>query len=231
MNIFWILELIKFPRLGEKAVDFRFVKTFKHSTVYLRNLLIWFGWPWNNLPPPPTPSLEFWGCDYWLERGFGCRAKGLHTLCSLQGAIQGKSWEVHSDFGFWLLERAFCPSHAMTAPVNGHSLWTQGSFWRQRKEVPPGEVTSSSLTDANSNFPPLSWFRIVLKAFLTPALRWAEILPFPLVKRCQAFLGIHGPTAALKQTWDSRASRRGSGPFSCRLGFRCASKMQGLTGT
>lgn len=40
MNIFCILEPIKFPRLGEKAVDFRFVKAFKHSTVYLRNLLI-----------------------------------------------------------------------------------------------------------------------------------------------------------------------------------------------
>lgn len=151
------------------------------------------------------PHLECWGFDYLFWRDSIAANNLLH---SVQGAIQEKSLGIlDSDY-----LRVFCPSYAITAPVTGHVLWIEGSFWRYRNEVSPGEVTSPSLTNANLT---LSSSFIILnnsaKPSSIPCCTEHENLPFPLVKRCQEFLGVHGRTSVFRQKRNSNSSRNGSG--------------------
>lgn len=150
--------------------------------------------------------LESWDCSCLSWRDLISDTRPF-ALSSLQGAIQDKSVRIlDSDY-----LRVFCLSCAVTALVTGHVHWIEGSFQRYRHEVSPGEVVPSSLTDAKLT--PSSSFVILNNSAEPSSLRYCsghENLPFPLVRRCQEFLGAHGHTSVFRQKGNSKGSRNGS---------------------
>lgn len=139
MNIFWILELIKFPRLGEKAVDFRFVKAFKHSTVYLRNLLIWFGWPWNNLLPPPPPVWNS-GAVITDSKGGSVAVPRVctHSVpCRVQFKGRAEKSTVTSDSDY--LREPFAPHMPWLLQLMDTVFEPRAPFGGREKKSPPGK--------------------------------------------------------------------------------------------
>ena len=84
-------------------------------------------------------------------------------------------------------------------------------FGDTEKEFPPREVTSSSLTDANLTFS--SSFIILNYSAKPSSFQYCiehENLPFPLVKRCQEFLRVHGHSLVFRRKRNSKDSRNGS---------------------
>lgn len=150
--------------------------------------------------------LESWDCSCLSWRDLISDTRPF-ALSSLQGAIQDKSVRIlDSDY-----LRVFCLSCAVTALVTGHVHWIEGSFQRYRHEVSPGEVVPSSLTD--TKLTPSSSFVILNNSAEPSSLRYCsghENLPFPLVRRCQEFLGAHGHTSVFRQKGNSKGSRNGS---------------------
>ena len=125
--------------------------------------------------------LESWDCSCLSWRDLISDTRPF-ALSSLQGAIQDKSARIlDSDY-----LRVFCLSSAGIALVTGHVHWIEGSFQRYRHQVSPGDVISSSLTDAKLT--PSSSFVILdnsAEPFSFQYCSGHENLPFPLVKRCQ----------------------------------------------
>ena len=194
-------ELLSFQQNRRKGCGPLFCKDFKKIGQVIGGICLY---SLDDVGMTSPPHLECWAFDYLFWRDSIAATNLLH---SVQGAIQEKSLGI-LDSNYL---RVLCPSYAITAPVTGHVLWIEGSFWRYRNEVSPREVTSPSLTNANLT---LSSSFVILnnsaKPSSIPCCTEHENLPFPLVKRCQEFLGVHGRTSVFRQKRNSNSSRNGS---------------------
>lgn len=177
-----------------------FCEDLKNRKFYWGDMcIIWMMLEW-------PQHLECWDCSYLFWRDLIGDTQPP-ALSSLQGAIQDKSVRILDS----AYSSVLCLSCAITALVTGHRHWIEGSFQRHRQEVSPGEVMSSGLTDAKLT--PSSSFIIMNNSAKPSSFQYCagnENLPFPLVRRCQEFLGVHGHTSVFRQKRNSKGPRNGS---------------------